>query len=204
MKRISIFGGTGSVGLHVTELAIKKGFQVRVLVRDIEKLPENLRDKVEIIQGDATKLPDVQKTVEGQDAVVVVLGTRTYLGPTTAMSDSLKNIVSAMKENGIEHLSVCISAFLFYEPEKVPTRFKDVTDDHRRMLEVLKANSELKWVAVLPPHFTDEPSSKYTVTHGSGAGRTIARCDLADFLLESLSTPEHYNQICGIANVPPV
>ncbi|KAJ9578777.1 hypothetical protein L9F63_004985 [Diploptera punctata] len=200
MKRILIFGATGSVGLHVTELALKKGFQVRVLVRDINTLPENLRDKVHVIQGDVTKLSDVQKAVEGQDAVVVVLGTRTDLGPTTAMSDGMKNIVSAMEEKGLEHVSVCISAFLFYEPEKVPARFKDVTDDHRRMLDVLKASKGLKWVAILPPHFTDEPSSKYTVSHDSMPGRVIARCDLANFLLESLSTPEHYNQICGIAN----
>ena len=51
-------------------------------------------------------------------------------------------------------------------------------------------------------YFSDEQSSKYTVKHGSSPGRTIARCDLADFLIESLSTPEHYNEICGIANIP--
>ena len=55
------------------------GFQVKALVRDIAKLPEHLKDKVEVIQGDVTKLLDVQKTVEGQNAVVVVLGTRTDL-----------------------------------------------------------------------------------------------------------------------------
>jgi hypothetical protein len=47
------------------------------------------------------------------------------------------------------------AAFLFYEPEKVPTRFHDLNADHQRMLDSLKA-SGLNWVAVLPPHLTGD------------------------------------------------
>jgi hypothetical protein len=49
---------------------------------------------------------------------------------------------------------IVVTAFLFYEPDKVPGRFKDLNDDHQRMLDVLKASSEVKWIAILPPHFT--------------------------------------------------
>ena len=45
------------------------------------------------------------------------------------------------------------SAFLFYEPEKVPAIFKDLNADHQRMFDAVKA-SGLKWIAVLPPHIT--------------------------------------------------
>lgn len=198
MKRIAIFGATGGVGVHATEVALKKGLQVRALVRDPSKLPEHLQNHIEIIQGDVTNSADVQQTVEGQDAVVVTLGTRNDLGPTTVLSDGMKNIIEAMKENKIEYVSVCLSAFLFYEPEKVPARFHDLNADHQRMLDCLVA-SGLKWVAVLPPHLTDNPSGKYTVSHGSSPGRAIAKCDLATFMLESLADPQHHNQLCGIA-----
>jgi hypothetical protein len=50
------------------------------LVRDRSKLPENLQSHIEIIQGDVTSSAHVQQTVEGQDAVVVTLGTRNDLG----------------------------------------------------------------------------------------------------------------------------
>jgi hypothetical protein len=53
------------------------------------------------------------------------------------------------------HSIISVAAFLFYEPEKVPTRFLDLNADHQRMLDCLTA-SGLKWVAVLPPHFTGQ------------------------------------------------
>lgn len=53
--------------------------QVKALLRDPSKLPEHLRSKIEVIQGDVTKDTDVQQTVEGQDAVLVTLGTRNDL-----------------------------------------------------------------------------------------------------------------------------
>jgi hypothetical protein len=52
-----------------------------------------------------------------------------------------------------EWVAISVTAFLFYEPEKVPARFHDLNADHQRMLDCLKA-SGLKWVAVLPPHLT--------------------------------------------------
>jgi hypothetical protein len=52
-----------------------------------------------------------------------------------------------------EWVVTSVAAFLFYEPDKVPIRFRDLNADHQRMLDCLKA-SGLKWVAVLPPHLT--------------------------------------------------
>jgi putative NADH-flavin reductase len=56
------------------------GLQVRALVRDPSKLPEHLQSHIEVIQGDVTDIADVKRTVEGQDAVIVTLGTRNDLG----------------------------------------------------------------------------------------------------------------------------
>ena len=42
-------------------------------------------------------------------------------------------------------------AFLFYKPEAVPGIFKNLNADHQRMFDLLK-ESQLKWIAVLPPH----------------------------------------------------
>jgi ferredoxin len=32
-----------------------------------------------------------------------------FSGPTTVLSEGMKNIIAAMKKNGIEHVSVCLS-----------------------------------------------------------------------------------------------
>lgn len=91
------------------------------------------------------------------------------------LSQGMKNIIKAMKKHNVEVVSVCLSGmfifhtpiifvyfqvtfhifteFLFYKPEKVPSLFRDVTEDHQRMFDVLKA-SQLKWIAILPPHIS--------------------------------------------------
>lgn len=91
------------------------------------------------------------RAVTDVTAVVVVLGTNNCLDPTTAMSEGTKNILTAMKEHKVEIISVCLSAFLFMEPERVPERFKAVNEDHLRQYNFVK-KSGLKYVAVLPPH----------------------------------------------------
>ncbi|CAG2053124.1 unnamed protein product [Timema podura] len=198
MKQIAIFGATGQVGLWATRKALALGLSVRVLLREPTRLPEELRSKVDVKQGDVTKLEDVQATVEGVDAVLVALGTRNDISASTTMSEGMRNIITAMKSCGVDIVSVCLSAFLFYDLETVPPMFRHVTADHQRMLDSIKG-SGMKWIAVLPPHFTNSPSSKYTVKEGSSPGRTITTQDLGQFLVESLSLPQYYNKVLGIA-----
>lgn len=201
MKKIAIFGATGMTGLCSLEAALKQGLEVRALLRDPQKLPTEYHSKVEIIQGDVLKLADVQKTIEGRDGVVVALGTRNDLSPTTAMSEGMKNIITAMKEANVSVVSVCLSAFLFYEPTKVPPMFHAINEDHQRMYNVLK-DSELNYIAVWPPHIAPEASpSEYKVQYDSSPGRQISKHDLGSFLVEALSKPEHFKKVVGIANI---
>jgi len=53
---------------------------VKAFVRDPEKLPEEVRTKVEVCKGDVLKLDDVRKATQGQDGVIVALGTRNDIG----------------------------------------------------------------------------------------------------------------------------
>lgn len=200
MNRVVIFGATGNTGLCALNTAINKGLDVRVFVRDETKLPANLKDKVEVVVGNVTNAEQVSNAIKDRDAVAVVLGTRNDLSPTTVLSQGMKNIIDAMKTHNIEIVSVCLSAFLFYKPEAVPAIFKDVNADHQRMFDLLK-ESGLKWIAVLPPHIADAPSSKYVIKHDESPGRAISKHDLGAFLIESLQQSENYQKVCGIATV---
>uniref|UniRef100_A0A8D8LRA2 Flavin reductase (NADPH) n=1 Tax=Cacopsylla melanoneura TaxID=428564 RepID=A0A8D8LRA2_9HEMI len=201
MKKIAIFGATGMTGLCTLEAALKQGLEVSTLLRDPQKLPSEYHSKVNIIQGDVLHLADVKKAIEGKDGVVVALGTRNDLSPTTVMSEGMKNIVTAMKEANVSVVSVCLSAFLFYEPTKVPPMFHNINDDHLRMYNVLK-ESGLNYIAVWPPHIAaDAPPSEYKIEYDKSPGRQISKHDLGSFLVEALSKPEHYKKVIGIANV---
>lgn len=198
MKRIVIFGATGNTGLCALNSALEKGLDVRVFVRDESKVPIDAKGKVQVVVGDVTNPEDVSQALVGAQAVVVVLGTRNQLGPTTVLSEGMKNIINGMKAHHVSLVSVCLSAFLFYKPEAVPDIFKDLNADHQRMFDILKA-SGLQWIAVLPPHIADTPSSKVVVKHDESAGRVISKRDLGAFLVESLEQPDHYQRVCGIA-----
>ncbi|KAF3429251.1 hypothetical protein E2986_00743 [Frieseomelitta varia] len=200
MNRIVIFGATGNTGLCALNSAVNKGLNVRAFVRDEGKVPANLKDKVEIVVGDVTNPEQVLNAISNRDGVVVVLGTRNDLSPTTVLSNGMKNIIDAMKAHNVEIISVCLSAFLFYKPEAVPSIFKDLNADHQRMFDLLK-ESKLKWIAILPPHIADVQNSKYIIKHDESPGRAISKHDLGAFLIESLQQPEHYQKVCGIANV---
>lgn len=131
------------------------GKQVKILVRDESTIPAEFKDKVEIVKGDVLNPEDVERTVQGTDAVIIVLGTRNSTAPTTMMSDGTKNIIQAMKNNGLQKFSACMSSFLFMQPEMVPKVFIDLNADHKRMLEIIK-DSGLEYRAVLPPHIASE------------------------------------------------
>ncbi|XP_050420861.1 flavin reductase (NADPH) [Adelges cooleyi] len=204
MKKIAIFGGTGMTGLCTVEAALKQGLEVRALLRDPSRLPESLRNQVEVFTGDVLVKEDVDKVIEGRDAVVVTLGTRNDLSPTTIMSDGLKNILSAMENKNVKTISVCLSTFLFYDKPKVPAMFHGINDDHERMLHLLQATEGLNWIAVMPPHIGDTPSGDYNVEIGSSPGRAISKFDLAKFMIECLSKPEYYKQRMGLATKVPV
>lgn len=176
------------------------GKSVRLLYRTEETI-QRFKDKVELVKGDVTNLADVEKTLEGADSVCVVLGTRNKLEPTTVLSTGMKNIIDGMKNQKLTKVSVCLSSFLFWEPEKVPKQFEHLNEEHKKMLELLKP-SGLDFIAILPPHIANEPSSEFKIAHGeSPGGRVVSKFDLGKFLIDSLDQSEHYGKICGICKV---
>ncbi|XP_058808992.1 flavin reductase (NADPH) isoform X2 [Phymastichus coffea] len=189
----------GNTGLCSLEHAVTEGLKTTAFVRDKEKVPIHLRDKINIVVGDVTNAEQVSNAVAGMDGVVVALGTRNNLKPTTDLSTGMKNILDAMKQHDVHLVSICLSAFLFYKPENVPAIFQALNEDHQRMFDLIK-ESQLKWIAVLPPHIADEPLSRYTVKYDESPGRAISKYSLGKFLVESLKAPEHYQKICGIAD----
>lgn len=124
---------------------------MKLLVRNEATIPAGFKDKVEIVNGDVLNQDDVDKTVDGVDAVIIVLGTRNKTEATTMMSEGTKNVIDAMKRKSIKKFSACMSSFLFMAPEMVPKMFVDLNADHKRMLEIIK-ESGLEFRAVLPPH----------------------------------------------------
>lgn len=201
VQTIAIFGSTGLSGLATTEAALNKGYNVKVLVRDPSRLPDDIRSRLELIQGNVSNYADVYSTVKNSNAVIVTLGTRSDLKPTTELSEGLKNIVKAMQELKVDTVSVCLSAFLFFDDNsgRIPERMKDITAEHQRMYDILK-DSGLRYVAVFAPHISEEPASGVLVENDKYISRRVSKYDLGQFLVDSLEKSEHHGKIVGIAS----
>ncbi|TMW50560.1 hypothetical protein DOY81_004373 [Sarcophaga bullata] len=199
MQRIAVIGGTGMTGQCVVDYALEKvGLKVRLLYRSEKTVPERFKGKVEMVQGDVTNYDDCKKVVEGVDGVCVILGTRNKLEATTELSKGTANLIKVMKALNVTKFSIVMSSFLLRPVSEVPAMFHRLNEEHQRMLDLTKS-SDLDYIAVLPPHIADEPSSEYTVLHDDSPGRLVSKYDLAKFIVDSLDQPEHYGKVCGIA-----
>ncbi|XP_029303015.1 flavin reductase (NADPH) [Cottoperca gobio] len=198
IKNVAIFGATGMTGLATVPLAVAAGYSVTVLARDPARLPADHKAS-RVVIGDVLNKEDVMKTLEGQDAVIIILGTRNSLSPTTMMSEGTKNIIEAMKARGICKVVGCMSAFLLWDRSKVPQRMAAVTEDHDRMYTVLKS-SGLHYVAVMPPHIADDLplTESYMTQENMLKGRAISKHDLGHFFVKCLSTSEWDGKAVGV------
>jgi len=197
--KLAIFGGSGFTGTEVVRYALKKGHEVTLLLRNPDTLEPVLRDKVKnIIVGDVTDIKKVNETVAGNEAVVVALGTRNVLEPTTQMSGGLANILQVMKDTGLSRISVCLSSFLFRELNQVPPTLLNVHNEHMSMLKLLEESS-LDWLALCAPHIAKEVSSETVQLLNDGrVGPRIWVGHLAENLVDLLDKPEHYKHKVGI------
>lgn len=138
--KIFVFVFISMTGQCAVRHALNRGLKVKLLIRTEATVPEDFKEKVELIKGDVLNVDDCKKVIQGSDAVCVVLGTRNDLKATTDLSNGTKNIIAAMKEAGLKKISVCLSAFLFYEPEKVPKMFTELNADHQRQFDIVKGS----------------------------------------------------------------
>ncbi|XP_063038080.1 LOW QUALITY PROTEIN: flavin reductase (NADPH) [Melospiza melodia melodia] len=191
--KIAIFGATGRTGRVTLGLALEQGFEVTVLVRDPSRLPAGPSPS-RVVVGDARDPGAVGAALQGQDGGASCLGTGSDLGPTTVMSEGTRTILEAMAEHGVRKVVACLSAFLLWDPERVPERLRALTEDHRRMERLLR-DSGLPAVLVMPPRHLDRPlTGDYEVTVGAAGGpappRVISAPDLGHFMLRCLRTDE--------------
>ncbi|MGD9200516.1 MAG: NAD(P)H-binding protein [Chitinispirillia bacterium] len=73
-KRILILGGTGLLGKPVVTALKKAGFQVRLMVRDIEKTKTLIDKPVDLVHGDVTNLNSLEKAITDCAGVHISVG----------------------------------------------------------------------------------------------------------------------------------
>ena len=202
--KLAIFGATGRTGIPLVKQALAAGYDVTALVRTPEKMP--IKDaRLTLVQGDAMNATDVDKVVQGADAVLSALG-QTKNSPLNMQTVSTRNIIAAMKKYGVKRLVSLTGAGVDapQDKPKLPNHLikfllkvlsGKVLKDAEGHAEVIR-NSDLDWVIVRGPMLNEGPhTGKYRVGWvGINTGTRISREDVADFMLRQVTDTSHLQQ----------
>lgn len=207
--RVLVLGATGAVGRLATAEALARGHAVTALVRKPEKLGD-LAGRVRVITGDALDADAVERAVEGQDAVLYVLGAGN-VRRTTLFSDSTRILIAAMRRRDVRRL-VAVTGVgagetkghggFLYDRIIYPLFTKGVYEDKDRQETLIQA-SGLDWTIVRPASFRNGvPAGPLrAVTDVTGITlRKIGRSEVATFLVDELEQRRHVGRAVFIGH----
>lgn len=207
---IAIIGASAGVGLACVERALDRGHQVSALSRSTAHYPQH--PNLSIIKGSATNVDDLQKATKSAEAVLVTLGTGKSTKATTLYTDTAKALIQLQQITNTQIPFIILTGFGAGESGHYHTfimnlvfRFilKDVYANKTAM-EQLIAASAIKWEFVRPGLLSNKPlSEKYRVEtryYQGMAISSIARNDVADFMVKQAETPTLLGQYVALSN----
>jgi putative NADH-flavin reductase len=105
--KVLIVGATGGLGMEMLRRAPERRHEATALARDPSTV-QRQDERLQAVRGDVLDPASVESAVRGQDAVLSALGTPNPRKTSTLLSEGTKNLVDAMKRNGVERL-VCVT-----------------------------------------------------------------------------------------------
>lgn len=210
MNKIIVFGATGGTGKQVVEQALQNGNHVIAIVRNYEVFNIS-HSNLKILKGDVLEPNTFQDEMKDIDTVISCLGIP-KVQPTTLYSESMQNIINAMLKSSVNRI-ICISSGAIDIPPKssfimtfllknvLQRIYKPVYADMKLMENKLE-NSNLNYTIVRAPKLTDgKKTGKYREVTQQPLRKipTIARADLADFMLKIINEPKSYQSIIEVA-----
>ena len=178
-------GASGSIGMHVIDVALSQGHRVRALVRNRGKVES--RSGLEIVKGDLTTPQSLAAAVEGVDAIVFTHGT--YGSPQSAEAVDYGGVRNVLAALGRKHVRIALMTAI------AVTDRKGAHDWKRRAERLVRASGN-PFTIVRPGWFDYNEADQRRLIMRQGDKRqsgtprdgVIARHDLARVLVSSLTS----------------
>jgi putative NADH-flavin reductase len=192
-----IIGASQGTGALLTRLALDKGHRVTAFARSATRL-DIVDPQLNKVNGDFHDAAAVAAVVAGHDAVIITasLSMLQLKRQPTFYSTGTRLVVDAMQRHRVPRIVILSNmaagdgAKLLNLPEKIFTNvfIREATNDHT-LQEQLAKESGLQWSVARPSRLTNGPArSQYRVVRGERVPGSIARADVAAFLLEAATT----------------
>jgi putative NADH-flavin reductase len=202
--KLAIFGAAGRTGIPLVQQALEGGNDVVALVRAPSKLSIR-NERLTVVQGDVAHLADVERAVQGVDAVLSVLGHVKGSEPDI-LTQAIRNIITAMDKYDMKRL-VSLSGASVYAPQDKPKLVNrlikfytmattgSLLKDAEQHFMVIQ-NSDVEWVVVRGPILNEGPhTGTYRVGWtGVNTGIRVSRADIADFMLKQVTDTTYLRQ----------
>lgn len=223
---ITIFGGTGPTGRELIRLTLAEGHAVTAVARNPAALadfetraatpsrPGPPTATLTVRAGDVLEPDTLAGAVDGADAVLSALGSRTGRAPTAVYSTGTAHILDAMRAAGVRRLVALTagpmgpheehSAFERLLGRGLYLAFGGAYDDMARMEQLLRSRAgDVDWTVIRPPRLTDKPATgryRSAVNSRLAGAWTLTRADLARAMLAVVDDPATVHSAVRVAN----
>jgi putative NADH-flavin reductase len=207
MAHVLIIGASRGIGLEAVKAALATGHRVRAFARSADAIAVT-DPNFEAFKGDALSRADLDRALEGVDAVIQSLGVASpgeLIFGTTLFSASTRLLVEAMEAKGVRRLIAVTGAGagnsrgrigLLYDYVVFPVILQRIYSD-KDIAEDIIQKSSLDWTIARPGGLTNGPvTRRYAVLPEMKDWRSgfISRADVADFLIKEVETSAMLHQ----------
>jgi putative NADH-flavin reductase len=207
---IAVIGGTGKSGAYLVKALLHKGYHIKMLVRNPERVAFS-NPLAQIIKGEVADYKSVLETVTGCHAVLSTLGLGIPPSEPTIFSVATANILNAMKEAGVRRYIVT-SGLNVDAPgdakgpaaqaatEWMYTHYPTSTHNRQEEYNLLVASSA-DWTMVRLPMIeltNDRPDITTSLTDCPGSAISVT--SLAGFLISQVEDKGFIKKAPFIAN----
>jgi len=213
--KIAVLGASGRTGQEFLQVALNAKHQVVAIVRTPEKI-QIQHDNLEVVVGDIYSDEDLKKHFSGVDAVVSCLGFLRSSAGVTGYTDTIKQIVSAMRSAYVKRLVVMTAYYSDIssaENQGFLVRWflipflRPVLVNMREMELYLESEClDIDYTIVRPPGLATGPSSdkevqvefdQFFLKNASGMSR-MPRADVARYMLDCIPRSEECQRAVAI------
>lgn len=199
--KVTILGATGSLGLECLKQCLDSDHDITVLVRNPDKIPENIRRRITVVTGDALSIDDLTTSLsKNTEAIIFAIGMSNKSSPRDLCTIVTKKTIDIMRLHKIPRLVWCGGGSNIQKEDLITfgakvVRFyaeifmKNKHADKEHQLAAIKENSDLCLLGVRPLQMVyGEKTGNYRLGYNAFSGMSkITFSDCAHAMVNMLT-----------------
>jgi putative NADH-flavin reductase len=211
--KITLFGGTGTIGQRILDEALRRGHEVTAVVHRNHSF--NNQQGLNVVNGDIDSPADVARVSEGADVLASAFGPSvSNPAPIEPLLAATKSLIEGAKQSGVPRLITVGGAgglevspgVRLIDTQHLPEAWKPIAQAHIDALDVLKG-SDINWTNISPAALIQPGTrtgkyrtSENTLVTDPEGNSTISCEDYAVAFMDEIEHPKHERKRFAVGN----